>query len=117
MTYCIPILLGISRHHVEKFQNIQDKAHNLCGGKKINKWSSVDETIKRNALLMVFGCLHCAQPEIYDSYFRRISHCKATRGNNSLLKLLHVKTESGRKSFKYQGALIYNALSADVRDE
>ena len=28
-----------------------------------------------------------------------------------------MKTESGRKRFKYQGALIYNALSADVRDE
>ena len=39
------------------------------------------------------------------------------RGNNSLLKLLRVKTKSGRKRFKYQGALIYNALSADVRDE
>ena len=66
---------------------------------------------------MVFGCLHCTQPGIYDSYFTRMSHCKATRGNNSVLKLLRVKTESGRKSFKYQGALIYNALSADVKDE
>ena len=63
---------GISCHHVDKFQNIQDKAHNLCGGKKINKWSSVDDTIKRNALLMVFACLHCTQPEMYDSYFTRI---------------------------------------------
>ena len=83
----------------------------------VRKSINGDDTIKRNALLMVFACLHCTQPEMYDSYFTRMSHCKAMRGNNSLLKLLHVKTESGRKSFKYQGALIYNALSADVRDE
>ena len=83
----------------------------------VRKSINGDDTIKRNALLMVFACLHCTQPEMYDSYFTRMSHCKAMRGNNSLLKLLRVKTESGRKSFKYQEALIYNALSADVRDE
>ena len=89
----------------------------MVHGNKINKWSSADDTIKRNTLLMVFGCLHCTQPELFDSYFTRMSHCKAIRGNDSLLKLLRMKTESGRKRFNYQGALIFNTLPTNVRDE
>ena len=46
-----------------------------------------------------------------------MSHCKATRGNDSLLKRLRMKTEWRRKSLKYQGALIFNTLPTNVRDE
>ena len=89
MTYCSPILLRISRHHVENFQNIQDKAHKLRGGNKTNEWSRVEDTIKINALNQKCTTV--------------ILHVCRT-ANNSMLKLLRVKTESGRKRFKYQRA-------------
>ena len=40
-----------------------------------------------------------------------------TRGNNSLLKLPKVKTESGRSMFSFQGALIFNTLHESHRNE
>ena len=65
----------------------------------------------------VFKCLNGLAPENFNNYFTRTNHCKATRGNNSLIVLPKVHTESGRKSFMYQGALLFNQLKNSVRDE
>ena len=42
---------------------------------------------------------------------------KNTRENQSLLKLTKSRTETGRKRFATQGALIFNSLAKDTRDE
>ena len=49
--------------------------------------------------------------------FVRFKHAKDTRGNGSQLKLPKVKTEAGRKTCAFQGALIFNGLPASIRDE
>ena len=46
-----------------------------------------------------------------------MDHEKNTRGNQSLLKLPKSRTETGRKRFATQGALIFNSLAKDTRDE
>ena len=40
-----------------------------------------------------------------------------TRNNGNLIKLPRVKIEFGKKSFKFQGAKIYNNLPIDLREE
>ena len=47
----------------------------------------------------------------------RFKHAKDTQGNGSRLILPKVKAEAGRKTFAFQGALIFNGLPARIRDE
>ena len=42
---------------------------------------------------------------------------KEVRGNDSSLVLQKVKTEAGRKTFAFQGALIHNKLTELIRTE
>ena len=49
--------------------------------------------------------------------FERFDHGKETRGNRSRLVLPKVKTEAGRKTFAFQGALIFNGLPTDLMNE
>ena len=42
-------------------------------------------------------------------------HEKDTRGNGSRLILPEVRTEAGRKTFAYQGALNFNGLPPSIR--
>ena len=45
------------------------------------------------------------------------THGKDTGGNGYRLILPKVKKESGRKTFAFQSALIFNGLPASIRDE
>ena len=47
----------------------------------------------------------------------RFDHGKDTRGNGSRLVLPKVITEAGRKTFAFQGALIFNGLPIDLINE
>ena len=49
--------------------------------------------------------------------FVRFDHGKDTRGNGSRLVLPKVKTESGRKTFAFQGAMIFNGLPTNLMKE
>ena len=60
-----------------------------------------------------FKILNRLVPKIFENQFQVIDHGKNTRGNQSLLKL----PKSGRKRFATQGALIFNDLAKDIRDE
>ena len=55
--------------------------------------------------------------ESLKNIFTKFDHGKNTRGNGSLLILPKVTCESGRKTFAFQGASIYNGLPSDVRNE
>ena len=45
-----------------------------------------------------------------------MNHRQNTRANGKGLRLPVVKTECGRKMFRFQGALIFNALSDSLKD-
>ena len=48
-------------------------------------------------------------PSYFDNYFCKINHNYATRRNNSSVVISKVKTESGKRSFRFQGALVTRA--------
>ena len=52
-----------------------------------------------------------------ETCFEQFDHGKDTRGNGSRLVLPKVKTEAGRKTFAFQGALIFNGLLTDLMNE
>ena len=117
MTHCSSILLGLSRHWVEKLECVQKKAKIICGSQKAEEWSTIADTIKRNAMMMVFKSIHYTKPEHFKDYFSRLAHNYSTRGNHSMLNLPRMKFEAGRKSFRFQGALIFNSLPSKIRNE
>ena len=52
MTHCSSVLLGLSRHWVEKLECVQKKAKIICGSQKAEEWSTIADTIKRNAMMI-----------------------------------------------------------------
>ena len=117
MTQCSAILLRLSCHWIEKLECVQDKAKIICGIQKAEEWTTIADSIKGNAMMMVFKSLYYNKPQLFNNYFSRLTHSYTTRGNRSLLNLPRVRTEAGRKSFRYQGALIFNSLPAEIRNE
>lgn len=114
MFYCSNLF--VYKDH-QRLQHLQDRANCIVYGRKSYPWRSVKNEMKLRCAVDVFKCLNGLNPENFREYFTRLHHCKITRGNNSLIILPKVRTESGRRSFKYQGAYIYNNLSKSVRDE
>ena len=49
----------------------------------------------------VFKCLNGLSPFDNEKYFKRLDHCKGTRGNDPSLLLPKVKSEAGRKTFAF----------------
>ena len=81
MTQCSTILLGLSRHWIEKLERVQDKAKIICGIQKAEEWTTIADSIKGNAMMMVFKSLFYNKPQLFNNYFSRLTHSYTTRGN------------------------------------
>ena len=73
--------------------------------------------MKRYCPQEVFKCLNGLAPKVFSDTFEIISHQKETRGSNSKLRFPKVKSESGRKMFSFQGALVFNDLPRKTKKE
>ncbi len=113
MVYQIPFH-GMSNTTSNGFQQIQDRTANIVYGTNLtpNRWCSIRNVRKLHCAQEVFKCLNGL-----NGIFSKFSHQKETRGNNSKLRLPKVKTESGRKMFSFQGALVFNELPEDLTNE
>ena len=60
--------------------------------------------------------LHCARNNSL-LFMAVLQTLDSSRGNKSLLCLPKVKTEMLRKSFRYQGATIFNKLPRELREK
>ena len=66
----------------------------------------------------MFKCVkNIKLPLNFIEYFSHVTHGKNTRGNNNLLRVPKVRTENGRKSFKFQGVVCFNELPSHIRGE
>ena len=117
--YCYPVLSGISKTLNNKLESIQDRAIKIIaetGGIQLDM-DSIETTRKRRMAVDVFKSLNHICPESHNALFKRLSHDKNTRGNGSSVTLPKIRTTFGKKSFAYQGAVIYNQLDKSLRDE
>ena len=117
--YCSPVLSGISKTLKNKLESIQDRAIKIIaetGGIQLDM-DSIETTRKRRMAVDVFKSLNHICPESHNTLFKRLSHDKNTRGNGSSVTLPKIRTTFGKKSFAYQGAVIYNQLDKSLRDE
>ena len=71
---------------------------------------SIESRMMVNACSFVKQCLDGKSCESFQNYFQINKHSKGTRNSNKLLKLPSVKLKFGKKSFRFQGAKIFNEL-------
>ena len=119
-----PILLNYdstivgSKSAITKLQSIQERAYNIVYGKStLNQWSSIPSLCQRTVLINVFKEINGISTVTVPSSFERVSHSKNTRTNNKNLKLPAVKTEKGRRMYRYQAAKIFNQIPNELKDE
>ena len=80
-------------------------------------WKSIADIINEQILIDVHKSIQRVSPLKYHSYFKVLQHGKNTRGDGSSLVIPRVKTEIGRKTFKFQGSLLFNKLPKDLKAE
>ena len=80
---------------------------------------SIEKIRNTRVAIDVFKSLHNLIPEDLNAHFKRCEHEINTRGNGScvVVVLPKMRTETGKKSFAYQGAHIFNRLEKTTRDE
>ena len=119
LLYCYPVYLCVGESAKKKLQSIQDRAHKIIAPTKTTllKMETLDHIRKKRVSIDVFKSLHDSCPPSLRSMFVRFDHGKDTRGNGSRLVLPKVKTETGRKTFAFQGVMIFNGLPTDIMNE
>ena len=80
-------------------------------------WDSIEKTRKTRVAIDVFKSPHTLLPTGLNNYFKIHHHKINTRGNGSYVFLPKMRTETGKKSFAYQGACMYNRLEKFISEE
>ena len=89
----------------------------VYGNNISNNWSTLESIRSKICVIDVFKCLNSLAPPCYDGYFQKLSHGKGIRGDNNKILLPKVKTETARKRFAFQGAVLYNKLPVSFTRE
>ena len=113
--YCSTVNLGQSQTWSNRFEKLQNRAKTVVGQNASN-WPSIKVERMRRISLEVYKDIHglnTINPTTYDI----IDHSINTRGNNSSIRLPKIRTEAARKTVYYQGAIIFNMLPANARNE
>ena len=116
MFYCSNIFLG--RLYC-KLQLLQDQAIRIIQGSRSSKCKlrPIKDEFDMRSVIEMFKCINNLNCSLFENYFKKQEHQKNTRGNGSLIKLHSVRTEMGRKTFKFFGALNFNKLPHQTRVE
>ena len=82
-----------------------------------NTWIPLKNRREIDAAIVIFKCLHDLSPLTSCFGFSLLNHGKNTRGNGLNLVLPKVKTQSGKKTFAFQGVKLYNNLIRELKEE
>ena len=116
--HCSTIFLGDERQCCKKLQDIQDRAHKIVFGiKNTNTWISIQDRRQMTSMTKVFKYIHGLLPSPFDDTFTRLNREQNTRGNKLNLAIPRIRTEAAKKSFAYQGAMFYNKLPQELKEE
>ena len=71
--------------------------------------------VKHHACQIVRTSITRQLPALLTNCFELLSHSKWTRNNKLSIALPRIITKAARNGFYYQGAMIYNSLTRDIR--
>lgn len=113
LMYSTMISLQLTATQLKKLNSFDNRANKIIGGDV--KLRKLESRMKMQACNVVKKCLDGKLCEQFENYFEINEHSKRTRNRNKLLKLPKIKLEFGRKSFRFQGAKIFNNLPLEIR--
>ena len=106
LTYSALVNLQLTRTQQQKLNSIERRANKVIGGQ--TQVMPISKRRKKNACRVVHKCINGKLCPRFDGNINM--HTQNTRNQNKLLKLPKVKLEFGKKSFKFQGAKLFNEL-------
>ena len=101
-------------------RTIEDGAIRIINGNRKSEvqFPRINHIRNRLCALEVFKCLNSITPIVFKNYSKRNilarstkGHNMHTRNNNNSVVIPRVRTETGRKTFSFQGAKIFNNLA------
>jgi hypothetical protein len=111
ITYCPTVYLGLPTYLKEKLQSVQDRGKKIVLSKQTDvEWKSILEIINQKTLLDVHKAIQRVSPPVFHDFFTFLNHGKNTWGDGCSLIVPRIKTEAGRKTFKFQGCKLFNEL-------
>ena len=114
LMYSTMISLQLTATQLKKLNSFDNRANKIIGDNV--KLRKVESRMKMQACKVVKKCLDGKLCKQFEKYFEINEHSKRTRNRNKLLKLPNIKLEFGRKSFRFQGARIFNNLPLEIRE-
>ena len=125
--YCSTVWSSTSKKNVRKLQLVQNYACRIVAG--LRKYDHVSEALKSlkwlsvrnkplfNDLVMGYKCLKNLTPGYLHGRFqyRSKTNQRVARQNNDLT-LPRYRLATGRKTFTYRGAKLYNTIAKDIKD-
>ena len=125
--YCSTVWSSTSKKNVRKLQLVQNYACRIVAG--LRKYDHVSEALKSlkwlsvrnkplfNDLVMGYKCLKNLTPGYLHGRFqyRAKTNQRVSRQSNDLT-LPRYRLATGRKTFTYRGAKLYNTIAKDIRD-
>ena len=118
ITYSDLVLLCLSKSNIDKLEKPQDRVETCAFGKSSSgQWPSMQSERQRKAALFAYKCVNGITPYIFKDCFKKVSHCKGTRGDTVSLKLPSIMLEVFRKSIQFQGDWLFNKLPNELKAE
>ena len=132
LDYCNNILYGVGAVHLQKLQSVQNEAARVIARKRKYDpitstlrddlhWLPVESRVHFKQCMLVYTCLHGTAPVyIAEMCIRRCFDSEhyqlrsVVRGE--LVVPLAKKVTLGRRSFRYAGPSLWNALPRDIHD-
>ena len=116
--YCYPLFLSISESAKIKSKSVQNKAHKIIAHNKnkVVKIETLDQIRKKRVSLDIFRSLNVAWLLPLRDLFKRQAHKRHTRKRFASV-ITKGNNRSGKEKAAFQGALIFNGLPTDLRNE
>ena len=114
-TNCGTANLNLSRTSLGKLDRIHERAVGILTKTNTAKLTPITVYVKRHACQIVRTSITRQLPAPMTNYFELLSHSKSTRNNKLSIALPRVRTKAAQNGFYYQGAMIYNSLTRDIR--
>ena len=113
--YCNNVFLHIAPSKKARFENIQKRALKIINGNRDNVKLEVSSVRNKMGVLEVFKILDGLSPHAFHNYFTKVNHNHSTRANTKNVILPKVRAESGRKAFSFQGAMLFNEITDEMK--
>ena len=112
-TYWGAVNLNLLRTLLGKFNRIYERAVDIITKTNTVKLTPIMTYVKRHAWQIVRTSITTQLPTPVTNYLELLSHSKSRRNNKFSIPRVWIR--AAQNGFYYQGAIIYNSLTRDIR--